>query len=56
MGYSQKRAGKNGKFRYTAVYQDIRGLRHSAGTYAKKEDADHAWQTDVNPPRGPCEG
>ena len=45
MGYSQKRIGRNGKPRYTAVYQDIRGIRHSAGTFAKREDADEAWQT-----------
>jgi|SRR5579875_1847968 len=45
MGYSQKRIGKNGKPRYTAVYQDIRGDRLSAGTFARKDDADEAWQT-----------
>jgi len=44
MGYSQKRQDRKGKSRYTAVYQDIRGVRHSAGTFSNKEDADDAWQ------------
>ncbi len=44
MGYSQKRAGHGGKPRYTAVYQDIRGERRSAGTFSNKKDADRAWQ------------
>ena len=44
MGYSQKRVGKNGKPRYTSVYQDIRGIRYSAGTYTNQKDADDAWQ------------
>jgi integrase len=44
MGYSQKRVGQDGKPRYTAVYQDIRGERRSAGTFSNKKDADRAWQ------------
>jgi integrase len=44
MGYSQKRVGRNSRPRYTAVYQDLRGERHSAGTFSSKKDADKAWQ------------
>ena len=44
MGYSQKRAGADRKPRYTAVYQDLRGIRRSAGTFSNKKDADRAWQ------------
>src|SRR5216684_998052 len=44
MGYSQKRAGRDGKPRYTAVYHDLRGHRHSAGTFSSKKDSDKAWQ------------
>src|SRR5579859_7896261 len=44
MGYSQKRVGRDGKPRYTAVYRDLRGERHSAGTFSSKKDADKAWQ------------
>ena len=44
MGYAQKRIGHDGKPRYTAVYQDIRGERRSAGTFSSKKDANTAWQ------------
>jgi integrase len=44
MGYAQKRVGRDGKPRYTAVYQDIRGERRSAGTFSSKKDANTAWQ------------
>ena len=44
MGYAQKRVGRDGKPRYTAVYQDIRGERRSAGTFSSKKDANAAWQ------------
>ena len=44
MGYAQKRIGRDGKPRYTAVYQDIRGERRSAGTFSSKKDANTAWQ------------
>ena len=44
MGYAQKRIGRDGKPRYTAVYQDIRGERRSAGTFSRKKDANAAWQ------------
>jgi integrase len=44
MGHSRSRSGKAGKRRYTAYYEDIRGQRHSAGTFATKREADKAWQ------------
>ena len=44
MGYAQKRAGRDGKPRYTAVYHDLRGERRSAGTFSSKKDANAAWQ------------
>jgi integrase len=44
MGYAQKRVGRDGKPRYTAVYHDLRGERRSAGTFANKKDANTAWQ------------
>src|ERR1022692_4829707 len=44
MGYAQKRVGRDGKPRYTAVYHDLRGERRSAGTFANKKDASTAWQ------------
>jgi Phage integrase, N-terminal SAM-like domain len=44
MGYSQKRVGRDGKPRYTAVYHDLRGERRSAGTFSNKKDSDKAWQ------------
>jgi hypothetical protein len=44
MGYAQKRLGRGGKPRYTAVYHDLRGERRSAGTFSGKKDANAAWQ------------
>ncbi len=44
MGYTQKRLGRDGKPRYTAVYHDMRGERRSAGTFPNKKDANTAWQ------------
>jgi integrase len=44
MGYAQKRVGRGGKPRYTAVYHDLRGERRSAGTFSSKKDANAAWQ------------
>jgi hypothetical protein len=44
MGYVQKRVGRDGKPRYTAVYHDLRGERRSAGTFSSKKDANAAWQ------------
>jgi integrase len=45
MGQSRQRAGNNGKPRYTAYYKDIGGRRRSAGTYARRREADRAWRT-----------
>src|SRR5260221_14128097 len=45
MGFSRKRAGKDGKSRYTAYYLDIRGQERSAGTFSNKKDANDAWKT-----------
>ena len=44
MGFSRRRRGKDGKPRYTAYYRDLRGREVSAGTFARKADADAAWQ------------
>ena len=44
MGYLRKRAGRDGKLRYTAYYWDIKGRERSAGTFGSKKDADRAWQ------------
>jgi site-specific recombinase XerD len=44
MGQTRERVGKNGKSRYTAYYDDIRGVRRSAGTFASSREADRAWQ------------
>lgn len=44
MGQSRKRIGRDGKPRYTAYYDDLRGQRHSAGTFTTRRDADRAWQ------------
>jgi integrase len=44
MGFSRKRKGRGGKPRYTAYYNDLRGVRQSAGTFARKEDSDAAWK------------
>jgi integrase len=49
VGFSRRRRGKDGKPRYTAYYRDLRGREVSAGTFARKADADAAWQTaEVN--------
>ena len=49
MGFSRRRRGKDGKPRYTAYYRDLRGRETSAGTFARKADADAAWQAaEVN--------
>ena len=44
MGFSRKRAGRDGKPRYTAYYLDIRGHERSAGTFSNKKDANDAWK------------
>jgi len=42
MGFARKRAGRDGKPRYTAYYLDIRGQERSAGTFSTKKDATDA--------------
>jgi hypothetical protein len=44
MGFSRKRAGRDGKPRYTAYYLDIRGQERSAGTFSRTKDSDDAWK------------
>jgi hypothetical protein len=44
MGFSRRRRGNDGRPRYTAYYRDLRGREVSAGTFARKADADAAWQ------------
>jgi integrase len=49
VGFSRKRRGQDGRPRYTAYYRDLRGRERSAGTFARKTDADAAWQAaEVN--------
>ena len=45
MGFSRRRRGKDGRPRYTAYYRDLRGHEVSAGTFARKADADAAVAT-----------
>ena len=40
MGFSRRRRGKDGGPRYTAYFRDLRGREVSAGTFARKADAD----------------
>lgn len=44
MGFSRKRAGRDGKPRYTAYYVDVKGRERSAGTFSNRKEADKAWQ------------
>jgi integrase len=44
MGFSRRRAGRDGKPRYTAYYLDVRDRARSAGTFGRKKDADDAWK------------
>jgi integrase len=44
VGHSRRRLGADGKARYTAYYDDIRGARRSAGTFARRKQAENAWQ------------
>lgn len=44
LGQSRKRIGRDSKPRYTAYYDDIRGMRRSAGTFPTRRAADQAWQ------------
>jgi integrase len=44
MGFTRPRAGRNGVTRYQALYDDVKGHRRSAGTFATEKAADKAWQ------------
>ena len=44
MGFSRRRAGRDGKPRYTAYYLDVRDRERSAGTFGRKKDSDDAWK------------
>jgi len=44
MGFTRPRAGRNGETRYQALYDDVKGHRRSAGTFATQKAADKAWQ------------
>ena len=44
VGFPRRRLGRDGKPRYTAYYMDVKGKERSAGTYATKGEANHAWQ------------
>ena len=44
MGFTRSRAGRNGVTRYQALYDDVKGHRRSAGTFATEKAADRAWQ------------
>jgi integrase len=44
LGFSRKRVGRDGKPRYTAYYQDLKGRERSAGTFSNMKEADKAWQ------------
>ena len=44
MGFSRKRIGRDGHARWTAYYLDVAQRERSAGTFATRRDADHAWQ------------
>lgn len=44
MGFTRKRIGRHGETRYQALYDDARGIRQTAGTFATQRAADKAWQ------------
>jgi hypothetical protein len=44
MGFTRPRDGRDGLTRYQALYDDVRGHRRSAGTFATEKAADRAWQ------------
>ncbi len=44
MGFTRPRTGRSGVVRYQALYEDIKGHRRSAGTFATEGAADKAWQ------------
>jgi len=44
MGFTRLRTGRDGVVRYQALYDDVKGHRRSAGTFATQGAADKAWQ------------
>jgi integrase len=56
MGFTRLRTGCDGVVRYQALYDDVKGHRRSAGTFAAQDAADKAWQRAElrmgNPSRG----
>jgi integrase len=44
MGFTRPRTGRKGVIRYQALYDDVKGHRRSAGTFATEDAADKAWQ------------
>lgn len=44
MGFTRPRRGSGGVVRYQALYDDVKGHRRSAGTFATEKAADKAWQ------------
>jgi hypothetical protein len=44
MGFTRPRTGRKGIVHYQALYDDIKGHRRSAGTFATEKAADKAWQ------------
>ena len=44
MGFTRPRTGLSGVVRYQALYDDVKGHRRSAGTFATEDAADKAWQ------------
>ncbi|HEY5356974.1 MAG TPA: site-specific integrase [Streptosporangiaceae bacterium] len=44
MGFTRPRPGREGVTRYQALYDDVKGHRRSAGTFANEKAADKAWQ------------
>ncbi|HKA53789.1 MAG TPA: site-specific integrase [Candidatus Binatia bacterium] len=44
MGFVRERPGTNGGVRYQGLYDDVKGHRRSAGTFAAEAEAVRAWQ------------
>jgi integrase len=43
MGHLLTRVGVDGRPRYTAIYEDAKGKRHSIGTFSSKKEANRKW-------------
>lgn len=44
MGFTRRRTGSDGTVRFVAMYRDLADRQCSAGTFARRRDADRAWQ------------